>query len=842
MTTADNGGRGGPGHGELAGVNTDETARPTLDARVASLVDALTLDERCSLTAGSGPWHTVAVDRTGVPAVKMSDGPIGARGDGRSGESALCLPCGSVLGATWDPDLVEELGRTLGDEARSKGARVLLGPTVNLQRHPLGGRHFECYSEDPLLTGRLAVAWIDGVQSRGVGASIKHFVANDTEHDRFNVSSDVSARALRELYLIPFEMAVTEADPWTIMAAYNRLDGVYCCQNRWLLRDLLRDEWGYGGLVVSDWGAVHDTIETCRSGLDLEMPGPGTHLGPRVADALEGGSVTEADIDRMAANVLKLVARSGRLDDPVEPPERSEDRPEHRALARRAAVEGTVLLRNVDGLLPLDPDVIETLALIGPSAAAAQLLGGGSALVKPHRQIQPLDGFSAVLGADRIRHAAGADSTRFLPAIDPDWFRSDDNVERPVRVDYLSEPDGSGSTVSDRDVRSMGARYFGGNVEGLDVRRFACRWTSTLVPTSGGKHRFGVVATGRVRLRIDGITVIDTFDGPPPPDPIAGGPPVEVLGSVDLEADRCHDIELLYGREGVVSPPWVQIGVELGDRADAMLDEAVEVAAAAAVAVVVVGTGPDGETEGYDRDLFGLPGRQVELIERVAQANPRTVVVVNAGSPVDLSWEDRVAALVWSGFGGQEMGAALADVVFGERDPGGRLPFTMPAAIGDSPADHHYPAVDGHMRYGEDLLMGYRGFDTSGTEPRYPFGFGRSYAEFTWGEPTVAGDGCDLVVTVPVTNTSTRPGTEVVQLYVHDEAPDVERPTQELKAFAKVQVEPGATESATLELDRRSFAYWSPDRHDWVVRRGDYELRLAASSRDPRHRVTVTVS
>jgi beta-glucosidase len=214
MTTADNGGRGGPGHGELAGVNTDETARPTLDARVASLVDALTLDERCSLTAGSGPWHTVAVDRTGVPAVKMSDGPIGARGDGRSGESALCLPCGSVLGATWDPDLVEELGRTLGDEARSKGARVLLGPTVNLQRHPLGGRHFECYSEDPLLTGRLAVAWIDGVQSRGVGASIKHFVANDTEHDRFNVSSDVSARALRELYLIPFEMAVTEADPW----------------------------------------------------------------------------------------------------------------------------------------------------------------------------------------------------------------------------------------------------------------------------------------------------------------------------------------------------------------------------------------------------------------------------------------------------------------------------------------------------------------------------------------------------------------------------------------------------------------------------------------------------
>lgn len=812
-----------------------------LDTQVEGLLDELTLEERCSLTVGSGPWHTAAVERCAIPAVKMSDGPIGARGDGRSGESALCLPCGSTLGATWDPDLLEELGGALGDEARSKGALVLLGPTVNLQRHPLGGRHFECYSEDPLLTGRLAVAWVKGVQSRGVGASIKHLVANDTEHDRFNVSSEVSSRALRELYLLPFEMAVADADPWTIMAAYNRLDGVYCSQNRWLLTEVLRDEWGYQGLVVSDWGAVQETVDTARSGLDLQMPGPGTHLGSGLHRAVQDGLVTAADVDRMARNVLKLVVRSGRLDDPDEPPERSDDRPEHRALARRAAVEGTVLLRNAGRFLPLDPSAIDTLAVVGPSAADAQLLGGGSALVKPHHEVHPLDGFVERLGADRIRHAQGADSTRFLPAIDAGWFHSDDNPRRPVLVEYLSEPDGSGDLVGDREVRAIGARYFGGNVEGLDVGRFSCRWTSTLVPTDSGEHRFGVVATGRVRLRIDGIDVIDTYGGPPPPDPIAGGPPIETTGSVLIEAGRPHHIELLYGREAMASPPWVQLGLERDERADALLREAVEAAAAVDVAVVVVGTGPDGETEGYDRDDFALPGRQVELIEKVAAVNPRTLVVVNAGSPVDLSWADRVSAVVWSGFGGQEMGGALADVVFGVADPGGRLPFTWPRAVGDSPADRHYPGDDGHMTYGEDLLMGYRGFDASGVEPRYPFGFGLSFGETSWAEPVVTGSGTDLVVEVPVTNTGDRAGTEVVQLYVHDAGADLPRPPQELKAFAKLHLEPGTTATARLTLDRRSFAHWSTDDHDWVVRAGDFELRVGASSHEIRHRLTVSI-
>lgn len=820
-------------------------------ARATDLLDELSLDQRSALTAGSDAWHTTAIPDAGIARVKMTDGPIGARGDGRSGERALCLPCGSTLGATWDPDLLVEVGVALGQEARTKGAQVLLGPTVNLHRHPLGGRHFESYSEDPLLTAALAVGWITGVQSQGVGASIKHFVANDTEHDRFEVSCEVSERALRELYLVPFERAVAEADPWTIMAAYNRLDGTHCTQHRWLLTDVLRDEWGYRGVVVSDWWAVRDTVETARSGLDLEMPGPARFLGPGLRAAVDDGLVTEADVDRMASNVLTLVARAGRLDDSAEEPERSVDRPEHRALARRAAAEGSVLLKNDGGLLPLDPSSLTTVALVGPSSAGAQLLGGGSALVRPHHEVQPLDGLVAALGADRVRHEPGADHSRFLPPLDPAWLVDDGTLaggddgaaseDRPVLVEYVADPQGRGEVVHRRRVKAIGARLFGGNVPGIDVNRFACRWIATLSPEAGGEHRFGVVATGRVRLVIDGVTVIDTFDGPPPPDPIVGGPPVEVTGTAVLEAGGRHRLELLYGRQGIVSPPWVQLGVQRDDRDADLLDRAVEAAGAADVAVVVVGTGPDGETEGYDRASLDLPGRQVELVERVAAANPRTVVVVNAGAPVDLSWVDRVPAVLWTGFGGQEMGHALADVLLGAVDPGGRLPFTLPVRLEDVPSHEHYPGPPGRMVYGEDVFMGYRGYDARGVEPRFPFGFGRSYGTTEWGEPELSGSGVDLVVGVPVTNTSDRPVTDVVQLYVHDVEASVPRPPHELKAFAKLHLEPGATGVARLTLDHRSFAFWSPTARDWVVEPGEFELRIARSSRDVVHRVAVTV-
>jgi beta-glucosidase len=397
-------------------------------------------------------------------------------------------------------------------------------------------------------------------------------------------------------------------------------------------------------------------------------------------------------------------------------------------------------------------------------------------------------------------------------------------------------------------VRALGARYFGYGVPDMDIDRFACRWTTTLTPPSGGEHRFGIMATGRARLTIDDQVVIDTFDGPAPPDLFAGGAPVEVQGTASLEAGRPHTLEVLYGRERVASPPWMQLGVEFDEASDAQLADAVARAQQADVAVVVVGTGPDGETEGYDRADLDLPGRQVELLTRVAEANPRTVVVVNAGAPVDLTWADRVPAIVWAGFGGQEMGHALADVLLGAADPGGRLPFTLPERLEDTPSHAHYPGPPGQLLYGEDLLMGYRGYDAAGTEPFRPFGFGHSYATFTWGDATVepstdGGAGRDdhvFVVEVPVTNTSDRAGVEVVQLYVHDVQSSVERPPQELRAFAKLPIEPGATATARLALDRRAFAVWDPTTVDWVVEPGAFEVRLGTSSRDIRQRVTIS--
>jgi beta-glucosidase len=820
-----------------------------LESRVEQLLDQLTPDERASLTAGSGPWHTTPVDRIGLPALKLTDGPIGARGDGKSGATALCLPCGSVLGATWDPELLREIGVALGDEARTKNAQVLLGPTINLHRHPLGGRHFECYSEDPHLTGRLAVGWITGVQSRGVGASVKHFVANDTETERFSISSDVPEAALRELYLRPFEMAVRDADPWTIMGAYNRLHGTHCCQSRRLLTEVLRDEWGYRGLVVSDWGAVHDTVETARSGLDLEMPGPASHLGEHLGTARSAGLVTDADVDRMARNVLTLLVRSGRVDDDAgptaagaeEPAERSVDLAEHRALARRAAAAGTVLLHDRGGMLPLDPGSSSTLAVVGPAADGAQLLGGGSAVVRPHHQMQPLEALRERLGADRVRHARGCDSSRFLPRLDPSWLRPGDDPERPATVTYTSEPDGSGDVLQQRNVRGVGGRWFGYGVPGIDIDRFSCRYTATLVPPETATYTFGAMATGRVFLGLDGETVIDTFDGPPPPDPLAGSGPREVLGEVHLEGGRTYELDLLYGRQGVVSPPWVQLGVAAAGTDDAGIAEAADLAARCDVAVVLVGTDADWETEGYDRADLALPGRQDELVRRVVDANPRTVVVVNAGAPVDLSATDDAAAVLWAGFAGQEMGGGLADVLVGDADPGGRLPFTLPRRLDDTPAHRFYPGRDGHMPYGEGLLMGYRGFDAAGTEPHYPFGHGRSYATFDWSVPEIDGvvsagrlgtDAEGLVLSVAVTNSSERRGSEVVQVYAHDPRHGPDRPPQHLVGFAKVDLGPAERAEVSIEIAADALASWDTGTEAWVVAPGERELRVARSSRD----------
>jgi beta-glucosidase len=735
---------------------------------------------------------------------------------------------------------------------------VLLGPTVNLRRTPIGGRNFECYAEDPLLTARLAVAFIQGLQGNGIGASIKHLVANDVEHDRHEVSSEVDERTLREVSLLPFERAVAEADPWTVMAAYNRVNGETATANRWLLTEVLKKGWGWPGMVVSDWGAVKDTVATALAGCDLEMPGPTGWMGPRLAEAVEAGDVPEVVLDDLARRVLHLAERAGRLDDTDEPPERSDDDPARRALARRAATEGSVLLRN-DGVLPLDRGSLRRVAVIGPNVATFMVQGGGSSQVLPHGDIVgPLEALRAALGdAVEVVHEPGCTNHKFAAAVPserwaggrpgsggaPTTFavaaRVDDG---PVLVELFDGLDLDGDPARTWRADGITTTFFG-RVRGLaDQSRFSGRFTGSFVPAVTGAHVLGVSAVGRSRLFLDGVEVLDAWTDPQPGDTFFANGSVEVRADVDLVEGKTVEIVVELATDPSATVQGVRLGIDPPEPAG-LIDRAADAAADADVAVVIVGTTAEWETEGNDRRDIDLPGRQAELIEAVAAANPRTVVVVNAGSPVEMGWVEQVGAALQVWFGGQEMGPALAAMLLGDTEPGGRLPHTIPMRLEDHPAFSSYPGTDGKLVYEEGLLAGHRWYDAEGIEPRFPFGHGLSYTTFEWegatvsvGQASAASPG--VVVTVPVTNTGDRAGAEVVQLYVRPPH-GADRPDRELKTFAKVTLAPGETADVVLDLDAVAFRTWDVHAAAWVVHPGTYELAVGASSRDLRSSVTV---
>jgi len=815
------------------------------DQRIDDLLSRMTLEEKVAMTTGSGPWHSTGVERLGVPPLKFTDGPNGARGDDRSGATSASFPVGVALAATWDPDLIRAVGSALGEEAKSKDAQVLLGPTVNIHRTPLGGRNFECYSEDPYLSGRIAVAFVEGVQRQGVGACVKHFVCNDSEFERFTISSEVGERALREIYLVPFEMAVTEADAWSVMGAYNRVNGSYACSNRRLLTEILRDEWRFRGFVVSDWVALKDgTVETADAGLDLEMPGPGWYLGGRLLDAVRSGAVDEATVDDIVRRLLWATIRSGRLDYPEEHPERSDDRPEHRALARRVATEAMVLLKNDRGLLPLDRSRLGTLAVIGPNAEVGQIMGGGSSRVTPHYVVHPLEALRKRCGGDvTVLHERGCLINKFTPQVDPAHYAAaagDD--DRRVTVEYFDSLDCTGEAVYARKVRRIGARFFGAVPGVADSERFSCRWTATFIPETTGVHTFGLAAVGLGRLLVDGVELIDGWTDPQPGDWVSGRGSAEVTAAIEMEAGKTYELRVEYSRSDVPLIAGLRFGMLPPVPGD-LMERAVATAAGADAVVLVVGTTDEWETEGNDRRDMELPGRQRELIEKVAAANPDTVVVVNAGSPIAMEWLDRVPAVLQAWFPGQEFGNALADVLFGDANPSGKLPTTFPKRLEDNPAFLNYPGENGQVLYGEGLFVGYRGYDARDVEPLFPFGHGLSYTTFGYSDASATADGSGtVVVEVDVTNTGERAGREVVQCYVRDVEARLARPPKELKGFTKVSLEPGETTTVRIVLDRRAFSFYDPGRASWVLEAGDFELLIGSSSRDIRTVATVTLS
>jgi len=843
---------------------------------VDEIVRELTLDEKALLTAGADMWNTAAIERLGIPALKMTDGPNGARGDallGAGTATAACVPCGSALGATWNLELVSRIGAMLGEEARTKSCRVLLAPTINLHRSPLGGRTFECYSEDPLLSGQTAAAFVRGVQSRGVAATAKHFVANDAEFQRYSMNSVVDERALREIYLMPFELAVREGGALAIMTGYNRTNGTYCSESPWLLDRILRREWGFRGVVMTDWLSAGDTVDSARAGLDLQMPGPGRFFGPALAEAVRRGDVEEHVVDAMASRILGLIDRLGAWEDPAEKTERSEDRPEHRALAREAAAEAIVLLAN-DGILPLDADRLETVALIGPGWGRAHLMGGGSASLRPHYRVAPLEVMRKRLeDRCRILHHRGSDI---------------DKTARPMTRAVLSTPDGEpGLAVeifANLDHEGDPARrlvyddtrllFFGAPAGGVAEDDFSVRARGLFTPEVSGDHVFTLIQAGRARVLVDGRTVLDGVAHPPGRGTAFFGMGSEEMEAVvPLDAGRSVEVVIEYAARDASLLRGAQLG-HRPPREDGRLDKAAALAGEADVAVVMVGTSDEWESEGHDRATMDLPADQDELIERVRLANPKTIVVVNTGCPVTMDWADDVPAVVHCWLGGQEMGAAVAGVLFGDAEPAGRLPTTFPRRLEHNPSFGNFPGENGELRYGEGLLVGYRWYDTRKLPVRFPFGHGLSYASFEIGPPQVASTslspGGPIELRIPVKNTGGRRGAEVVQVYVAPKRPRLVRPEKELKGFAKVWLEPGQSALVIVALEGRAFAHWdhgAPEQAaleekigavapmlpggvagaartepGWYVDAGEYELCVGRSVADIAHRVSIEIT
>ena len=810
----------------------------TYSERVQTLLRDMTLEEKVSLLAGASFWYTVPIERLGIPAIKVSDGPNGARGDVfGAGKTAAAFPAGISLASTWNTALVEEIGQALAEEARTKGAAVLLGPTVNILRSPLNGRNFETFAEDPYLAARLAVAYIRGLQRRGVGASVKHYAGNNSEFERNTINSEIGERALREIYLPAFEAAVKEADTWTVMAAYNKLNGTYCSEHPELLTRILKEEWGWDGLVVSDWFATHSTAPAANARLDLEMPGPTTWRGAKLVAAVQAGEVSEAIINDEAARVLHLIERAGAFENPAIPDEQSVDKPEHQALIRRAAAEGVVLLKNAHGLLPLDPQTVKSVAIIGPNAKTAQIMGGGSAHVNAHHAITPFEGVTAQLGPGvTVGYEIGTANAKYTPLIEMSRVTPGPGQEAGAfAVAFYNSLDLSGAPVLQTTLLGAEPNWMGAVGPGVDLQAFSARVSGFFTPDASGPYTFSLISSGRSRLRIDGQDAIDQWNEQTPGDAFFGAGSAEKTAERTLTAGQPVELVVEYSKQGAGVMAGMRIGVTPTVPADAIA-RAARLAAQSEVALVFVGSSGEWESEGFDRPSMDLEGEQAALIAAVAAANPRTVVVLQTGSPVAMPWIDAPSAVLQAWFCGQECGHAIADVLFGQVDATGRLSQTFPRRLQDNPAYLNYPGENGKVVYGEGIFVGYRYYDKKEIAPLFPFGFGLSYTSFAYANLRLSTDrlapGATLDVSVDVTNTGTRAGQEVVQLYVRDPQAALVRPDKELKGFAKVAVQPGETQTVHLQLDRRSLAYYDDGPRRWVAEAGAFQVLVGRSAQD----------
>ena len=817
------------------------------------LLAALSLDDKVRLLTGADNWRTCPLPAIGLRAMVVSDGPAGVRGitmDERN--PAASLPCPSALGATWDPALVQALAAALGAEARSKGVDVLLAPTINVMRTPVGGRGFESFGEDPVLIARIAVAFVRGLHQSGAAAAVKHYVGNDSETGRWTYDARIAEHVLRELYLVPFEACVREADVDLVMTGYNKVNGITMTEHGQLLDRILKEEWGFGGVALSDWHAARSTVATAVAGLDLAMPGPDGPWGDQLVEAVRAGQVSEEAVDAKVLRILRLARRVGALGNGGAlnggalnggvPNGQGPRGPvlADPALLRRCAAAAFTLLRNDSEALPLDPGTVRSVAVIGPNAVSPVTQGGGSATVPQVSVSTPAGALTeALAGLDpqtRVTVRPGCVNWNIVPEPPRHALRDPDTGEPGVRIEFRTE-DGALAAAEHRTATMF--TWWDGLPEGIGGGgRGTIGLRTCYRATHDGPHVIGAGGVGRLRLTVNGIEVAAGHTDVPA-DPVeAMVRPGEIRTTVYLAAGSEAEIGItLLPDDWPQGPVAIRLGVVPAPDDDTMLSEAVEAARGADAAVVVVGSGPATESEGFDRPGLALPGRQDELVRRVAAVNHRTIVVVNAGMPVLMPWADQVAAVGYAWLPGQAMGAALADVLLGQAEPGGRLPVTIPAAEADCPVLHSVPD-EGRLEYREGLLIGYRGYDRAGKKPRFPFGHGLGYTTWAYESaaadtPVVADD--DLGVTVVLRNTGRRTGREVVQAYLEPPTADPGRPVRTLAAFAAVTAAPGEQAEARLTVPARAFARYEEEggtSGGWVRPSGEFTVRIGRSSAD----------
>lgn len=804
-------------------------------AHLTAIAKALPIEDKVALLTGETMWHLRDIASIGLGRLSFSDGPVGVRGtNDLEPDSSLLFPSPSSLAAAWDVELAREVGRCFAREARAHRVDVVLAPQVNIQRTPVAGRHFECYSEDPLLTASIGAHVVAGVQSQGVGACVKHFIANDAETDRTTAISRVDERTLREVYLAPFEAAI-EAGAWSIMAAYNQADdGVETSPmtaHRHLLRDVLKGDLGFDGVVVSDWVATHTTVESARAGLDLVMPGPGGPWEARLLAAVRSGDVSEDTIDDKVARILLLARRVGALDRPAVPVTHDTDIV---ALIRRAAARGTVVLRNSDPFPVWDRPEPRSIALIGPNAVRPHVLGGGSSTVHPDHVVTPAEGLTQRYPDAHLTVRRGTDPRRLAPSLDLAARQG------TIEVRHL----GAGGEL----LATETLETWDGWLRGIPDSTHTVELRFDFLLDEVGEHVIQVGTVGAHRIDVDGA-LVSSSDAEVGVEVILNSSinnPEGEVATVVVEQPRRVAIRAShrvieaegYGR---------MVRSEVRHRVpapspDEELADAVAAADSADMVVVIVGTNEESESEGWDRHTLALPGRQDALVERVLDVAPSAVIVVNAGAPVLLPWLERARTVLWTWFPGQEAGHALADIVAGDVEPSGRLPWTLP----DSP-DHvgvpHAIPDEGVVTYDEGVHVGYRGWLRSGHTPAAPFGHGLGWT--SWGYSALrasrTSDGGALVSLV-VANTGERAGTEVVQVYL--EAPataGLDRPVRWLGGFATVHIPPGESSPVTVEISRRQFEVWDAESHTWKYPAGTYHVRVGRSVADIRLDTAVQV-